>query len=114
MSDETISSYRRLDEPSRPIAGLSVSALAAAAAIITLAFALLKLGAPFRAVFTLTLVVGGPIFLAAAIGTGTVSIVRELRAAITAIVRPGDWTIRESRQGLYLTDLPDHDKEAER
>lgn len=107
MSDETISSYRRLDEPSRPIMGLSVSALATAASIVTIAFALIKLGAPFRVVVTITLVIGGPVFLAAAIGTGTVSIVRELRASVSQLIRPGSYRLADSRQGLYLTDLPD-------
>lgn len=107
MNDETISSYRRLDEPSRPVMGLSVSALAAGAAIITIAFTLVKLGAPFRAVVTVTLVIGGPVFLAAAIGTGTVSIVRELRAAIGQLLRPGSYRLTDSKQGLYLTEIPD-------
>ncbi|HMS71418.1 MAG TPA: hypothetical protein PKB03_00140 [Baekduia sp.] len=107
MSDESIRSYRMLDEPSRPIAGLSIGALAAGAAIVTIAFTLIKLGAPFRAVFTVTLVIGGPVFLTAAIGTGPVSIVRELRAAIGQMLRPGSYRLAESKQGIYLAEIPD-------
>ena len=108
MSDETISSYRLLDEPSKPIAGLTIRALATAAAILAAGWAAIQIGAPFKAVATIVLVFGGPLFMTAAIATGTVSITREIVAAIKAMVRPGAWQIADTIDGgLYLTDLPD-------
>lgn len=108
MSDETISSYRLLDEPSKPIAGLTIRALATGAAILAAGWAAIQLGAPFKAVATTVLVFGGPVFMTAAIATGTVSITREIIAAIKAMVQPGAWQIADTIDGgLYLTDLPD-------
>jgi len=108
MSEET-ASFRRLDEPSKPLWGLSIKSLAVISSVLLAGWGLIQLGMPPIGVVLILAAVGPPpVMLAIFSDQQAVNPALEVLAAMRSLrYSDGDTLTAEAGGGIVLTDLPD-------
>jgi len=108
MSEET-ASFRRLDEPSKPLWGLSIKSLAVIFAVLLAGWCLVQLGMPPIGVAVILAAIGPPpVMLSIFSDQQAVNPALEVVAAIRSLrYTEGDALGEQSGGGVVLSDLPD-------